>query len=157
MLPFVTINPSRHLQPNCRSRQLVIRDFRFWTDPFPPSNSLFSIFENTKEKMVKIATITRRRNENNKWRKRGDKAERERERDKGGKKRGRPKTYRKRIRFYFWPRLRRPCNGAFTHLYTHRAVHSGPRVNVFTYSWFYDRLVVVAVYRYLGVHKPMYS
>lgn len=29
--------------------------------------------------MVKIATITRRRNENNKWRKRGDKAERERE------------------------------------------------------------------------------
>lgn len=78
-LPFVTINPSRHLQPNCRSRQLVVRDFRFWTDPFPPSNSLFSIFENTKEKMVKIATITRRRNENNKWRKRGDKAERERE------------------------------------------------------------------------------
>lgn len=27
--------------------------------------------------MVKITTITRRRNENNKWRKRGDKAERE--------------------------------------------------------------------------------
>ena len=111
--------------------------------------------------MVKTGTTSTWNNENNKLeelkgKEERDKAERERE-IRREKKRGRPKTYRKRIRFYFWPRLRRPCNGAFTHLYTHRPVHSGPRVNVFTYSWFYDRLVVVAVYRYLGVHKPMYS
>lgn len=67
----------------------------------------------------------------------------EKENEEKDKKHDWLKFYRKRIRFYFWPRLPPLYNGAFTHLYTRRRVHSGPRVNVFTYSWFYDRLVVV--------------